>query len=312
MSKDAVELRELLEKLYARYNRRRFIPPDPLQFVYTYSERGDKEIAGFISALLAYGRVEQIEKSLEKLFDLMGESPYTFVRAFGKSERKKLSGFKHRFTSGDDLSDLLSLIRKVLNQDTSIEKFFAGFFKNGDENIIPALSKFSDSLYAMYANEHGGQVGRGLKYLLAAPAGGSACKRMNLFLRWMVRNDEVDPGLWTSIDKRKLIVPVDVHMGRLCRILGFHNRKNVSLATAVEITNSFLRIDPADPAKYDFALSRIGILQHCNGNIRKECAGCELLSYCRERNSRRRPRDGFSDKVPIRSRQRQKTQPTTP
>lgn len=282
MSRDTAELRELLERLYAKYNRWEFIPPDPLQFVYKYSEAGEREVVGFVSAALAYGRVGQIEKSLTKLFGLMGKSPYAFVRAFGKAKRRRLSGFKHRFTTGDDISDLLELLRKVLRQDGSIEKFFGRFFSNGDENIIAALSKFCDSLYAMYANEHGGQVSRGLRYLLAGPAGGSACKRLNLFLRWMVRDDEVDTGLWQVIDKSKLIVPVDVHMARLCRILGFHSRKNISLAVAVEITEGFAQIESTDPVKYDFALSRIGILGNCTGQLRKQCTNCELYEFCSE------------------------------
>lgn len=284
MSRDTAELRELLERLYAKYNRWEFIPPDPLQFIYKYSEAGEREIVGFISAVLAYGRVGQVEKSLTKLFGLMGKSPYAFVRTFGNAKRRKLSGFKHRFTTGDDVSDLLELLRKVLRQDGSIEKFFGRFCHNGDENVIAALSKFCDSLYAIYASEHGGQVSRGLRYLLAGPAGGSACKRLNLFLRWMVRNDEVDAGLWQVIDKSKLIVPADVHMTRLCRILGFHSRKNISLTGAVEITEGFARIEPSDPVKYDFALSRIGILQNCRGQIYAECTQCELLCYCQQRS----------------------------
>ena len=132
----------------------------------------------------------------------------------------------------------------------------------------------------MYADRDGGQASRGLKYLLASPERGSACKRLNLFLRWMVRDDEVDVGLWKSIDKSRLIVPIDVHMGRLCKILEFYDRKGISLSTALKITDSFKHIEPADPVKYDFALSRIGIVENCNGNFRPECEVCELLEYC--------------------------------
>jgi uncharacterized protein (TIGR02757 family) len=121
---------------------------------------------------------------------------------------------------------------------------------------------------------------KGLVFLLAGPGRGGAAKRLNLFLRWMVRSDDVDTGLWRSIDKSKLIVPVDVHMGRLCRILGFHNHKNVSLRTALEITGHFAAIAPADPVKYDFALSRIGILENCTGRCRDDCNACELLPWC--------------------------------
>jgi len=274
------QLKEVLEKLYAKYNRSEFIPPDPLQFLYKYSNPADKEIVGFLSAALAYGRVEQIEKSLTDLFDRMGPSPYEFVREFGEAGREKLSSFKHRFTTGQDISDLLQVLQEVFEQKGCIENYFLLGYSDKHKNIIPALSKFSKSLLEVYAEKLGGQIGRGLKYLLADPSEKSACKRLNLFLRWMVRKDEVDMGLWSSIDKAKLIVPVDVHMARLCRILGFHSRKTVSLSMAVQITEGFAKIEPADPEKYDFALSRIGILKDCNGKYRPECEECELLEFC--------------------------------
>lgn len=280
MKHSKVQIRDVLESLYAKYNRRTYIKPDPLQFVYRYSAPADMEIAGFLSAGLAYGRVEQIEKSLTELFGRMGESPYAFVRGFGKLERKKLQGFKHRFTTGRDIADLLALLKNVLTEFGSIETFFARGCNSSERNIIAALSGFCDSLLDMHARTGDGSVQRGLRYLLAGPAGGSACKRLNLFLRWMVRKDGVDPGLWTSIDKSKLIVPVDVHMARLCRILGFHSGKTTSLSTAVKITKSFAEIAPADPVKYDFALSRIGILENCTGRHRSGCEFCELFKFC--------------------------------
>ena len=163
----------------------------------------------------------------------------------------------------------------------SIEKCFVLGYNPSDTNIVPALSKFCGRLLSMHAAGHGGQSPRGLKYLLAGPAGGSASKRLNLFLRWVVRDDVVDTGLWKSIEPAKLIVPVDVHMGRLCKILGLYNQKTISLAAAVKITKGFAQIVPADPVKYDFALSRIGIVENCDGRYRPACESCELLEYCR-------------------------------
>jgi uncharacterized protein (TIGR02757 family) len=275
-------IKSVLDKLYKKYNHRDLIKPDPLQFVYRYDKPSDREIVALLSADLAYGRVEQIQKSLTNLFERMGESPYEFVRGFGKAERKKLNGFKHRFTTDQDISDLLMLLKKVLSQYNNIEEFFIQGCNPGDINIIPSLSKFCKSLLDMYAAEHNGKTSRGLKYLLVNPAQGSACKRLNLFLRWMVRDDGVDTGQWKSIGKARLIVPIDVHMGRLCRILGFHNRKAVSLSTAVTITECFAEIEPADPVKYDFALSRIGIVENCNGQYRNACRQCELFPFCRQ------------------------------
>jgi uncharacterized protein (TIGR02757 family) len=280
-------IKDVLEKLYDKYNHHSLIKPDPLQFVYKYSGKADMEIAAFLGACLAYGRVQQIEKSLNSLLGYMGKSPHEFVLGFNERKRSKLSGFKHRFTSGDDISDLLYLLRKVINQDGSIESYFVQGYKKRDENIIPALTNFCDSLQRMYAAEHSGRVSSGLKYLLVNPADGSACKRLNLFLRWMVRNDDVDAGLWESVDKAKLIVPMDVHMSRLCRILGFHGRKVVSLSTAIEVTENFAEIEPDDPVKYDFALSRIGIVENCSGHYGKYCDDCELLTFCCQERSQK-------------------------
>jgi uncharacterized protein (TIGR02757 family) len=315
VNKRRVKLKKILEGLYNRFNHRNLIKPDPLQFVYQYTQPSDREIVAFLSAALAYGRVEQIEKSLSNLFARMGKSPYTFVKGFDKAKRERLNDFKHRFTTGGDIADLLTLLKQVLKRYGSIQKFFiqgynpnalcredppsfrpkppllsserktwgrSGEIYSNDKNIIPALTKFCDSLWATYVKGHNGQPSVGLKFLLAGPAGGSACKRLNLFLRWMVRKDDVDLGLWKSVDKAKLIVPVDVHIGRLCRILGMYTHRTISLASAIEITESFAQIEPADPVKYDFALSRIGILKGCNGKYRAVCEGCEIFGFCHE------------------------------
>ena len=270
------QTRILLEKLYARYNHRVCVPPDPLQFVYRYAERRDMEIAAFLASALAYGRVRQIERSLIQLFDRMDNAPYYFTSHFDSSARAKLRSFKHRFTTGDDVADLLSLFRRVFDDHGSLESFFASGYCREDATILPALSRFCDFLCQM----HGEQVPAGLSYLLANPRRGSASKRLNLFLRWMVRHDEVDPGLWKSIDPAKLVVPMDVHMGRLCRLLGLHDDRTISLSTALKVTRAFTRMNPADPVKYDFALSRIGILEDCHGQRRAECEFCELDNVC--------------------------------
>jgi uncharacterized protein (TIGR02757 family) len=270
-----------LERVYGRYGRRKFVPPDPLQFVYKYRTLRDREVVGLLSAALAYGRVRQIEKSLDNLLSRMGQSPYAFVYSFGTTERRRLADFRHRFTTGRDIADLVGVLRQVFDRWGSLEHCFLLGYDESHSNIVPALSRFCDSLLALHAQANDGRVTPGLKYLLAGPAAGSACKRMNLFLRWMVRKDEVDPGLWSSIDKAKLIVPVDVHMARLCRILRLYERRTLSLAAAVEITEAFRQLEPADPVKYDFALSRIGIVDNCDGNYKAACVNCELFEICR-------------------------------
>jgi len=279
MDVDIRQTRTLLEKLYAKYNHRVCVPPDPLQFVYRYTERRDMEIAAFLASALAYGRVRQIERSLTQLFDRMDHAPYHFTSHFDNSARAKLRSFKHRFTTGDDVSDLLALFRRVFDDCGTLEAFFALGYHHEDASVVPALSRFCDSLCRM----HGKQAPTGLNYLLANPNRGSTSKRLNLFLRWLVRRDEVDLGLWESIDQARLVVPMDVHMGRLCRILGLHDDKTISLSTALNVTRALARMNPEDPVKYDFGLSRIGILEDCTGRSGPACKLCELRRLCAQR-----------------------------
>lgn len=276
----AVKLAGALDALYLKYNHREFIGDDPLQFVYKYSDPADMEVAGFFASALAYGRVQQISKSLEKLFSVMGDSPASFVRQFTPKDRRRLKGFKHRFNTGEDIADLIVLLKHVINKHGSIEGYFLSGYNESDSNILPGLTNFCEGLAGLYVSRHNSQVSRGLMYLLASPVRKSACKRLNLFLRWMVRDDDVDAGLWKGVDASKLIIPVDVHMARLCGILGFHSSKNATLKTAVEITENFAKINSADPVKYDFALSRIGIIENCNGKINDKCPQCQLYQYC--------------------------------
>lgn len=276
------ELHEVLEGLYHKYNRFERIKPDPLQFVYRFPEPRDMEIAGFLAATLAYGRVRQIERSVDNLLNRMGHSPFDFVLNFTDSKRQKLLGFKHRFNGADDICQLLVLLRGVLQQYGSIEACFARGLEPEEANIIGALSRFAGGLLQKHRRDTGTVASKALRYLLSDPANGSPCKRLNLFLRWMVRGDHVDAGIWTSVDKAKLIVPMDTHMARLCRILGLYDTKTVSLAAAVRITEGFAALERDDPVKYDFALSRIGIVEDCNGRYRPKCDDCELLEFCQK------------------------------
>lgn len=256
-------LRGYLEKLYARLNRPDLIKPDPLQFVYRYKDPADREIAGLLAALLAYGRVAQIEKSVDRLLGKMGDSPAAFVREFDRRKRRNLADFRHRFNTGDDISDLIEQLKYILSTAGGLEAYFLKGYKPTDKNVAAAIGAFCGSILKRHAEKNGGHVSRGVKYLITDPTKGSAAKRINLFLRWMVRNDAVDAGVWKSVEKSKLLVPMDVHMSRISRVLGLHNRKNISIKAAVEVTDGFAEIEPADPVKYDFALCRVGMEQDC-------------------------------------------------
>jgi len=272
-----------LERLYQRYNHRQFVGLDPLAFLYKYDSARDVEIVGFIAAAMAYGRVEQITKSLTDLFGRMGTSPYEFAAGFGRRERQKLAGFKHRFNTGEDIANLLAIFKVMLAEAGSLKQFFLAGCRASDDNILPGLESFCQRALAIHERQAKGPAGTGLQYLFTKPSGGSPCKRLNLFLRWMVRKDEVDPGPWNGIDKAHLIVPVDVHMGRLSERLCLHASSNVTLKTAVAITQQFARLSPDDPVKYDFALCRVGIYEGCTGKLQDMCTECELYGFCRKR-----------------------------
>lgn len=259
------EIERVLDRLYAKYNRKDNIAPDPLGFVYKYSSKADREIAGLLSAMLAYGRVAQISNSLEKLFSIIGNHPAQFVKQFDKNKKACLKDFKHRFNTGQDIADILELLKWVLEKHGSVEHFFIAGYNKDDTNIAGALSAFCQTLLQKHAADNGGVVRQSFKYLLSDPANKSACKRLNLYLRWMVRDDDVDTGTWKMVDKSKLIIPMDVHMSRITRIMGFHDKKNITLSTAVEVTERFAEIEPTDPVKYDFVLCRMGMIGNGDG-----------------------------------------------
>lgn len=245
-------LKQRLETLYGRYNRREFVHPDPLEFLYRYPDLRDREVAGMVAAALAYGRVRQIVKSVSIVLERMGPSPFRFVRETTDAQMySALDGFVHRFATGRGMARLLIGIRDAVEHDGSLHGAFRKGMSPEHENVLPALAGFCRRI----TEAAGGDPG----HLLPLPDRGSACKRMNLFLRWMVRKDAVDPGGWDAVPAAGLIVPLDVHMHRVGRDLGFTKRKQADMKTALEITEGFRRLVPEDPVRYDFVLTRPGI-----------------------------------------------------
>lgn len=239
-----------LECLYAQYNNRKYVHPDPLEFLYSYDDIKDREVVGLIASSLAYGRVAQILKSTSSVLEKMEPSPYLYCKkATLRFLKKEFCGFKHRFTTGEDIAGLLYGIGKSLREFGSLEECFLNGYSPADEHLTGAMEKFSKNI----CPAAGGRFS-----LLSSPKDGSACKRLNLFLRWMVRNDDVDPGGW-DIPRSKLIVPLDRHMFTISHRIGFTKRKSADLKTAIEITKKFAMFSPGDPVKYDFALTRSGI-----------------------------------------------------
>ena len=244
-------MQETLDQLYAQYNRRKFVHPDPLEFLYDYKDIRDREIAGLVASSLAYGRVAQILKSVSRVLELM-PSPADFLhRASLESLLETFGDFRHRFTTGKDVSMMLFGTKSVIKEYGSLYHCFTACLNDDDDTILPALSAFVDKLIA------GSDGCR--NSLLPLPKKGSACKRLNLFLRWMVRRDDVDPGGWNGVPASKLIIPLDTHMHRISLGLGLTKRRQPDMRTAKEITAAFRTMVCDDPVKYDFALTRIGI-----------------------------------------------------
>ena len=251
--------RRTLERLYRTLNRREFVHPDPLEFLYVYDDPDDREVAGLIASTLAYGRVRQILKSVSNALERVGPHPAAFVRSSSQdSLRRAFEGFKHRFTTGEDLCRMLDGVRTVVGNHGTLGDFFSTLLRPEDETVLPALTIFVGSIAEASAGEPLGTCP------LSAPERGSACKRLHLFLRWMVRKDDVDPGGWDAVPASKLVVPLDTHMHRLSLLLGLTDRRQANGRTALEITTAFREFSPEDPVKYDFALTRLGIRDDLN------------------------------------------------
>lgn len=247
-----VIIQERLDELYGLYNRREFVYPDPIQFLYDYPHLQDREVIGLIASSLAYGRVNQILKSVSIVLERMSHAPSSFLEnASFMQLRDTFSDFKHRFTTGEELASMLWGARLMIERYGSLYECFLADLKEDQETVLPALSTFVKRLIGVIPGNQNS--------LLPSPDKGSACKRLNLFLRWMVRQDRVDPGGWSKVPLSKLIVPLDTHMHKICLLLNFTRRKQADMRTAMDITHAFRKMAPEDPVRYDFVLTRLGI-----------------------------------------------------
>jgi uncharacterized protein (TIGR02757 family) len=280
-------LKNVLDKLYATRSPLH-LANDPLSFCHRYQDPADQEVAGLIAAAFAYGQVRIIIASLEKVFAAVGPSPRRFVEQFEPDQGRRLfAGFKHRFNDGRDLCALLWAIRTMLEEADSIGDFFLAGLEPGAPDITVALTEFTSAVLALdYAPVFGTATipdDSYFPFFFPSPASGSACKRLCMYLRWMVRPaDGIDLGLWRQISPAQLIIPVDAHIQRLGRYLGFTSRRQADWKMAVEITAALRRLDPHDPVKYDFSLCHLGISEGCDGKDLSRCLTCAISDICRQ------------------------------
>ncbi len=252
-------MKTALDKIYEQYNLPEFVHPDPLEVLYSYNELRDREIVALLASSLAYGNVKQILKSLAIVLGCLGQKPYGYLQTHSEdSINETFKGFKHRFTTDAELTALLIGIKRIAEVFGDLKTCFLSLYSPDHETVLPALSQFVEMLRSQMTDTPSASS------LLPDLKKGSACKRLHLFMRWMVRCDEVDPGGWhDDISASKLIVPLDVHMHRICHTLKLTDLKQPSLRCALEVTEAFRRIIPQDPVRYDFSLTRFGIRKLC-------------------------------------------------
>ncbi len=256
-------LRERLEAVYAEYNRPDMVPPDPLQLVLPFEDLPDREMAALLASSLAYGRVASMLRAISGVLELLEGTPSRTAARLGRGGlEERLAGFRYRFATGRELAAVLAAASELQSESGSLGAAMAERVEA--EGYRAGLDRFAADLLDL--------AGLPRSHLLPRPSLGSACKRLNLMMRWMVRSDDVDPGGWEGIEPSELLVPLDVHMQRAGRMLGFTRRSDGSWRTAEEITAGFARLRPDDPTRYDFALTRFG--------IRRELAFEDLVRAC--------------------------------
>ncbi len=297
-------LKSSLDSLYTSFNHPESAF-DPIQVVRRYTRTDDREVVAFIAAGLAFGRVASVVQSIEAVCRVLGPSPAAFVRAFDpRRDGGPLRPLVHRWTRGDDFVALLWVLHVLIERHGSLERaFFAGVDPKEDD-VATALERFASEARAIDVRPAYGRPNKspGVWYFFSRPSTGSACKRMNLFLRWMVRQDDVDPGGWTTVPARQLVVPLDTHTIRVGRCLRLTKRRTPGWKMAVEITHALRAIDPIDPVRYDFSLCHLSMMGSCGFATRQGSSQCPLREFCRPGRVVRKPgaRRGMS-RTPRRS-----------
>lgn len=250
-------LKLFLDKKVDEYDQPFFIEADPICIPHSFTKKQDIEIAGFFAAIFAWGNRTTIINKSKELMQLMDNSPHQFCLQHTKQDLQKLFLFKHRTFNTTDLLYFISFFKMHYSKQNSLESAFAKWMKPSDENIEPALNGFYDYFFSME------DVPKRTMKHIASPNKKATCKRLCMYLRWMVRQDkqQVDFGLWKNISPSQLIIPLDVHVARVARHFKLLSRKQTDWLTAIELTAELKSLDRNDPAKYDFALFALGVLE---------------------------------------------------
>jgi len=288
----------LLERIYREFHREPYLEWDPLEIVLRYRDPWDMEAAALVGALLAYGNVKQIRRSVSRALEVMESragSLSGFVRGLSgrdgwKQGMDAFRGFRHRFNGARDVVLLLRLLAESWRRHGSLGAQFVAGLEPRDEDFGAALDRLVGEWKRWAPRLCAGRPAASFYYLLSSPSDGSCCKRWCMFLRWMGRKDELDPGLWTAdgplartfprgraLGPERLVIPLDTHTGRICRVLGLTDRRTLGWKAAIEVTRRLREVDPGDPVRFDFAICRLGMLEHrdlLTSRAQWEAAGC--------------------------------------
>ncbi|MEK6629203.1 MAG: TIGR02757 family protein, partial [Acidobacteriota bacterium] len=282
-------LKPSLDRLYEQFDRGTLVR-DPIDRVRPFTRPADAEIVAFLAAGLAFGRVASVLDSIDAVLAVMGPSPAAFVRSFDpRRDGSAFDGFVHRWTRGRDVAALVWILRQMLEASGTLEQCFLEGDDPASPDIRPGLERFCTRARQFDVSPVYGTVPArpGVWGFFALPSAGSACKRLNLFLRWVVRRDGIDLGLWPRLSAARLIVPLDVHVIRVGQCLRLTRYRSPGWRMAADITSALRAIDPADPVRYDFALCHLGMLNLCGFRQKAADSRCPLRGACRPRSGRR-------------------------
>jgi uncharacterized protein (TIGR02757 family) len=273
----------VLDRLYADFNVEKSVA-DPVWMVHRFDRPDDREVVALIASALAFGRVQSVLNSVEGMLQVMGPSPAAFVRAFDpQRDRDRFKHLVHRWTNGADFAALVWIMHEMLRRSGSIENFFVEGLAGDAVDVGAALQSFSTRALEIDVTPIYGKrkPKPGVAYFFSRPSSGGACKRLNLFLRWMVREDRVDLGVWKKVRPGQLIVPLDTHVIRVGRCLQLTALKSPGWRMAVDITTGLRAIDPVDPVKFDFSICHLGMMNACGFGKSQKAARCPLKGVCR-------------------------------
>ena len=277
--------------MYGAFNHERSAV-DPVELVRPYPRPEDREVAGFIASALAFGNVRAVMQSVSNVLERMGPSPAAFAKAFSpRRDRGAFAAVVHRWIRGDDVVALIWVLRQMLERSGSIEAFFVEGDDPSAADVGAALESFTTRALATDLRPaYGGVPARpGVAYFFTRPSQGSACKRLNLYLRWMVRRDAVDLGVWTRVRPSRLVVPLDTHVIRLGQCLGLTSYASPGWRMASDITSRLREIDPDDPVRFDFSLCHVGMMGSCGFQEKRGNRDCPFKEVCRPRRRSRTP-----------------------